>query len=299
MPGPPASQMRAWILASRPKTLPAAAAPVIVGCGAAFYQHSFNLLPALAALLGALLLQIGANFANDVQDFKKGADTEERLGPLRVTQAGLLTPRQVQNGMWLVFGLAMVVGLYLFTVGGWPIIVIGLASIACAIAYTGGPFPLGYNGLGEVFVFIFFGLVAVVGTYYVQALAVTPLAWWVAIPIGLLATGILAINNLRDLPTDHKVGKRTLAVRFGQQAARREYFVLLIITYLVPPLIWLLGLANFWVMLTWLSLPLAWPLVQIVRFQEGRVLNKVLGGTGRLELVYSLLLALGLVLGSL
>lgn len=290
---------QAWILAARPKTLPAAAAPVIAGTGVAIAQHSFQPLPALAALVGALLLQIGANFANDYQDFKKGADTEERLGPVRVTSAGLLTARQVANGMWFVFGLAMVVGLYLLAVGGWPIIVIGLASIACAIAYTGGPYPLGYNGLGELFVFIFFGLVAVVGTYYVQALNTTALAWWVAIPIGMLAVGILAVNNLRDLPTDRKVGKRTIAVRVGQQGARMEYYILIAVTYAVPLVIWLLGLATPFVLLSWLSFPLAWPLIQIVRTQEGRVLNKVLAGTGRLELVYSLLLAAGLILGTL
>jgi 1,4-dihydroxy-2-naphthoate octaprenyltransferase len=298
LPPTTVSPRQAWIMAARPKTLPAAAAPVIAGTAVAYATNNFNLLPALAALLGALLLQIGANFANDFQDFKKGADTAERLGPTRVTSAGLLTTRQVSNGMWLVFGLAMLDGLYLLTVGGWPIIAIGLASIVAAIAYTGGPFPLGYNGLGEVFVFIFFGLVAVVGTYYVQANTVTALAWWVAIPIGMLASGILAINNLRDLPTDRKVGKHTLAVRFGQAGARAEYFVLLAIAYLVPLIIWAIGLASFWVLLTWLSFALAWPLIQIVRTQEGRILNKVLGGTGRLELVYSILLALGLVIGT-
>jgi 1,4-dihydroxy-2-naphthoate octaprenyltransferase len=175
---PQISPRQAWILAARPKTLPAAAAPVVVGTAVALSEGVFSPGPALAALLGALLIQIATNFANDVFDYKKGADTGQRLGPLRVTQAGLLTPAQVMAGMWLTFGLAVLVGVYLVWVGGWPIVVIGLLSILSGMAYTGGPFPLGYNGLGDLFVFIFFGLVAVGGTYYVQALTLSPAAIW-------------------------------------------------------------------------------------------------------------------------
>ncbi len=285
-----------WWLASRPKTLPAATVPVIVGTAAAFKDHAFQPGPALAALAGALLLQIGANFANDVFDFKKGADTAERIGPTRVTQAGLLTPRQVFGGMWVVFGLATVIGLYLVAVAGWPIVLIGLASIAAAIAYTGGPFPLGYNGLGDIFVFIFFGLVAVAGTYFVQAGTVGPVAWWSTLPVGFLATAILVVNNIRDIKTDRTVGKRTIAVRVGERGAKAEYLLLLGGSYLVPLLMWLTGIAQPWVLLAWLSAPMAWPLWQILSKQEGRILNKVLGGTARLELVYGILFAVGLIL---
>ncbi len=295
---PQISTRQAWILASRPKTLPAAAAPVLVGSAIALAAHTFSPLPALAALLGALLIQIGTNFANDVFDFKKGAD-KERVGPLRAVQAGLITPRQMFMGMWVVFGLATLIGLYLVYVGGWPIVVIGLLSILSGIAYTGGPFPLGYNGLGDIFVFIFFGLVAVGGTYYVQAGNVSTLAWWGAIAVGLLGTAIIVVNNLRDIDTDRKVGKKTLAVRLGAKATQSEYFALLAGAYLVPPVIWALNLAGGWVMLSWLSLPLAWQMIRQIQLQKGRALIPVLAGTARLEMVYSLLFALGLALTAL
>ena len=293
---PHPSLLQIWLLAARPKTLPAAAAPVIVGTTAAYSEGVFHFWPALAALLGALLIQIGTNFANDVFDFKRGADTSERLGPLRVTQAGLLSPHQVMLGMWLTFGLAALIGLYLIMVGGWPIIVIGLLSILSGIAYTGGPFPLGYNGLGDLFVFIFFGLVAVCGTYYVQAGSVSALAVWAAIPVGVLATAILVVNNLRDIETDRAAGKKTLAVRFGAKGAQLEYFWLLGLAYLAPLLMWLLGYSTPWVILTWLSLPLVKPLSDKVLREKGRPLNLALAGTARLELIYSFLLSLGLII---
>jgi 1,4-dihydroxy-2-naphthoate octaprenyltransferase len=296
---PQISTTQAWILAARPKTLPAAASPVIVGTAIAIGTKNFSLFPALAALLGALLIQIGTNFANDVFDYKKGADTHERVGPVRVVSAGILSPGQVFAGMWLTFGLATLAGIYLLIVGGWPVVVIGLLSILSGIAYTGGPFPLGYNGLGDLFVFIFFGLVAVCGTYYVQALNLVPLAWWGAIPVGLLATAIIVVNNLRDIATDAKVGKKTLAVRLGARGAQVEYFLLLGISYLIPPVMWALGVSSGWVMLSWLSLPLAFPLIKAIQTQKGRALNPVLGGTARLELIYSLLFALGLALTAL
>jgi 1,4-dihydroxy-2-naphthoate octaprenyltransferase len=290
------SRLQIWLLAARPKTLPAAAAPVIVGSAVAYSEAVFRFWPALAALLGALLIQIGTNFANDVFDFKRGADTSERLGPLRVTQAGLLSPQQVMVGMWLTFGLAALIGLYLVWVGGWPIIIIGLFSILSGIAYTGGPFPLGYNGLGDFFVFIFFGLVAVCGTYYVQAGTVSPLAIWAAIPVGALATAILVVNNLRDIETDRAAGKKTLAVRFGARGAQVEYLLLLGLAYSVPLLIWLLGYSTPWVLLTWLSLPLLKPLINQVLHERGRPLNLALAGTARLELIYSFLFSVGLLL---
>lgn len=288
-----------WWLAARPKTLPAAAAPVIVGTSAAIADGKFQALPALAALLGAILLQIGANFANDVGDFQKGADTHERQGPLRVTQSGLLKPHQVEAGMWATFGLAALVGIYLTSVAGWPVILIGLFSILAALAYTGGPFPLGYYGLGELFVFLFFGLAAVAGTYFVQAGTVTALALWVSVPMGLLAVDILVVNNLRDIETDQAAGKKTLAVRLGAAGARIEYLLCMAVAYVIPIVIWLSGLASHWVLLAWLSLPLALPLVRMIYHEKGRVLNQALAGTGRLELVFALLFSLGLILGTL
>lgn len=294
---PSLSRRQIWLLAARPKTLPAAAAPVVVGTAAAFSDGAVRWGPALAALLGALLLQIGSNLANDVFDYKKGADATGRLGPVRVTQAGLLTPGQVLAGMWLTFGLAALIGLYLVWVGGWPIMAVGLAAIVSAIAYTGGPFPLSYHGLGDLFVFIFFGLVAVTGTYYVQAGAVSSLAVWVAAPVGLLVVNILVVNNLRDIDSDRAAGKKTLAVRLGAGGARAEYMLLLALAYAAPPLMWLVGVASGWVLLAWLSMPAAAASIRLVLRQTGRPLNQALAGSARLALVYALLLAAGLVLG--
>ncbi len=285
-----------WWLAARPKTLPAAMAPVVVGMALAWHEHAFHAGAALAALLGALLLQIGANFSNDALDYQRGADTHERLGPLRVTQAGLLSPQQVMRGTWVVFGLAALCGLYLIARAGWPILVIGLASILAALAYTGGPYPLGYHGWGEAFVFLFFGPVAVVGTYYVQALDYHPLAGIAALPVGLLATAILVVNNYRDLETDRAAGKHTLAVRLGPRGAQIEYLLLLLGAYLTPLYLWWSGRTNAGVLLTWLTLPLSLPLFRAMFRERGRILNRTLAGTARLELLFSLAFALGLFL---
>ncbi len=290
------SSFQVWLLAARPKTLPAAAVPVIVATALAIGEGVFRFGPALAALLGALLLQIGANLANDVFDYQKGVDTSERLGPLRVTQAGLLTPREVMTGMGLIFGLSAIVGLYLITVAGWPLLIIGLLSIISAIAYTGGPYPLGYHGLGDLFVFLFFGLAAVCGTYYVQAGTISLVAYWTAIPIGLLATAILVVNNLRDIETDRQTGKRTLAVRLGARGAQLEYLLLLGVAYFVPLLMGLLGVTEKGVGLTWLSLPLAIQQIRLVFREKGRSLNHVLAGTARLELVYGILFSIGFII---
>jgi 1,4-dihydroxy-2-naphthoate octaprenyltransferase len=268
-----------------------------VGTSVAIGEEVFNFLPALAALLGALFIQVGANFANDVFDFKKGADTTERLGPMRVTQAGLLTPRQVLIGMWVAFGMASLAGLYLIWAGGWPIVVIGILSIISGIIYTGGPFPIGYKGLGDLFVFIFFGVVAVCGTYYVQAGTVSAAAAWASIPVGLLATAILVVNNLRDIDTDREVGKKTLAVRLGTHGTQMEYLLLLLGSYTIPLLMGLLDIASVWVLLAWLSVPLAVRLWRQVTHETGRALNKALAGTARLELVYALLFSMGMIVG--
>ncbi|ATW26552.1 1,4-dihydroxy-2-naphthoate polyprenyltransferase [Candidatus Formimonas warabiya] len=285
-----------WMLAIRPKTLPAAMGPVIVGTALAAGDQAFRFGPALAALLAALLLQIGSNLANDVFDFKKGTDTKERTGPVRVTQAGLLTPRQVMGGMWAVFVLAFLIGTYLIWVGGWPILVVGVSAIISAIAYTGGPFPLGYHGLGEIFVFIFFGPVAVCGTYYVQAGSVSTAAWCASLPVGLLISAVLVVNNFRDLETDQKTGKRTLAVRLGPGHAQMEYVLLLASSLLIPLLMWLTGQSSLWILLSWFSLPLVPPLIGDIRTKRGVPLNATLAGTARLSLVFSILFSFGYLL---
>lgn len=294
-PVPPLSRFQVWALASRPKTLPAAASGVVTGTALALRDGYFRFGPALAALLVALLLQIGSNLANDVYDYERGADTGERHGPTRVTQAELLTPAQVKVGMWVVFGLSALLGLYLAFVAGWVVILIGLAAIFSAIAYTGGPFPLGYYGLGDLFVFIFFGLAAVAGTYFVQAGSVSPQAWWMSIPIGWLIVDILVVNNLRDINADGAAGKHTLAVRFGERGTRAQYIVLLVAAYLLLPALALFGILPWTSLLAWLSLPLAWRTWQIVREQAGPPLNAALAGTGQTTLVYSLLFFVGLL----
>ena len=288
------SKFQTWLLAARPKTLPAAAAPVIVGWGLAFADHAFRLGPALAALAIGLLLQIGANLANDVADFHHGADTAERLGPTRVTSAGLLTPGQVSAGMWSVFALAGLLGLYLFLVAGWPVIVIGVTAVLAALSYTGGPFPYGYYGLGEFFVFIYFGLAATAGTYFVQALSVSLTVWWAAVPMGLLTVAILVVNNLRDIATDASAGKRTVAVRLGPAGTRVEYFICVLAAYLTVTLGVVLGIFPLTALLVWASIFVAGRVWRVIQMNEGRPLNAALAGTGRVELLFGILLAVGL-----
>jgi 1,4-dihydroxy-2-naphthoate octaprenyltransferase len=288
--------VRAWIMASRPRTLTAAIVPVVVGTAVAVRDGVFNPWVALAALFSAVMIQIGTNLANDLFDFKKGVDTHTRLGPTRVTSAGLLTPGEVEIGMWVVFGLAAASGLYVIVAGGWPILVIGVASILAGIAYTAGPFPLGYNGLGDLAVFIFFGLVAVMGTYYAQARAMTLDAGLAAVPVGVLTTAILVVNNVRDADTDREAGKRTVAVLLGRGAARAEYAVLLILAYAVPLALWLLRGASAWALLPLLTLPVAVPLARVVLTTEGPALNRALVGTAQLLAFYGVLFALGIVL---
>jgi len=286
-----------WYLAIRPKTLPAALAPVITGMGLALGDGVFKPGPAFAAMLVALLLQIGSNLANDVYDFKKGTDTCERTGPLRVTQAGLLSPGQVMTGMVVVFALSFLVGIYLIYLGGWPILVIGILAIISAIAYTAGPYPLGYNGLADFFVFVFFGPVAVCGTYYLQAGNVSPVAWWASVFPGMLITAILVVNNLRDIETDRKAGKKSLAVRFGVTFTRVQYVLLVGLSYAIPVVIWLSGLAPFTVLLSWLSLPLAIPGIRDVFTRKGSSLNLTLAGTARLGLIFCILFSVGYIMG--
>ena len=286
----------AWKMAIRLPTLTAAVAPVFVGTGVAVHEDAFDLLPALAALFAAICLQIGANFANDVFDFKRGADTADRLGPPRATQMGALAPRQVYAGMVIVFALATLAGVYLVYAGGLPVVAIGVASIIAAIIYTGGPWPVGYHALGDVFTFVFFGLVAVVGTYYVQAGEVTGLAWAAAIPIGCTVTMILVVNNLRDIGTDSHTGKRTLGVIMGDRGTRAWYFANLAVAYAVP-LIAALTLDVPGMALVALSIPWAYPLVRAIGGgTSGRALNPILKGTARFNLIFAVFLAIGIAI---
>lgn len=287
---------RIWLLAIRLPTLTAAVAPVAVGTAVAIREDVFRTGPAIAALLGALAIQVGANLANDVSDFRRGADTAERIGPIRVTQRGLLTERQVVVAMVLAFALATGAGLYLTAVAGWPVVAIGVASIIAALIYTGGPWPVGYHGLGEVFTFLFFGVIAVVGTYFVQAETITRSALAASVPVGFTVTAILVVNNVRDIETDLRAGKRTLAVVIGRSKTRALFLALV-----AGAMLWSAGLAialrTGWVMLSWLSLPLTLgPIRTVLRTREGPPLNAALRATARLHLVFGLLLALGLAL---
>ena len=294
---PTLNASKIWWLAIRPRTLPAAVAGVITGSALALRDGKFELLPALAALLAALLLQIGSNLANDVFDFERGADSGPRQGPLRVTQSGLLQPRQVKGGLAAVFALAALLGLYLAFTAGWVVIPIGLAAMISAVLYTAGPYPLGYHGLGELFVFLFFGLAAVAGTYFVQAGTVSAAAWLMSIPLGLIITGILVVNNLRDLETDKAAGKHTLAARGGSRFAKGEYLACLVAAYLAIPAYCAFTFLPWSALLTWVSLPLAYASSRIVFTQAGRPLNQALAKTGELALLFSLLLLISTIIG--
>lgn len=290
------SRGRAWLLAARPKTLPAAIAPVVVGAAAALGDRAFAPLPALAALVGALLLQIGVNLANDYFDFGRGIDAPDRKGPLRMTQAGMIPPQQVRLGMVATFAAAALVGVYLVVHAGTPILVVGIASILSALAYSGGPWPLASHGVADIFVFVFFGPVAVCGTYFVQVGSVSTAAATASIAPGLLITAILVVNNLRDIETDARAGKRTLAVRLGVRGSLIEYVLLLGIPFLVPPGFLATGVRGPLILLPLLSLPLVAPLVRSLatRHQDGPAMNAALADTARLSLVFSLLFAVGL-----
>jgi 1,4-dihydroxy-2-naphthoate octaprenyltransferase len=287
--------LQTWLMAARPRTLPAAAAPVFVAIAFALRDGVFHWPSALACLLISLLMQIGANFANDLFDHERGTDTPDRLGPTRVTAAGLISPGQMRLGTAAIFGLAALLGLYLVWLRGWPILTLGAAIIIAALAYTGGPFPYGYHALGEVFVFLSFGLAAVCGTYYAQSGTLTPTIGWASVPLGLLIVNILVVNNTRDIATDTAAHKRTLAVLLGREAMRTEYLLCLLGAYLVPLGLWTFGLTSVGGLLCWFSIPQAVLLYREFSQAEGRSLNKTLGGTAQLALVYAVLFSLGVV----
>jgi 1,4-dihydroxy-2-naphthoate octaprenyltransferase len=293
--------MRIWVMAARPRTLPAAIAPVLVGTAAAVYWAGKLPRPAAfaAALVGSIFIQIGTNLANDYSDAERGADTADRLGPVRVTSAGLVAPQRVLNATWIAFGVAVACGIYLATVAGVVILVIGALSIAAGVLYTGGPRPYGYEGLGEIFVFLFFGLVAVNGSYYVQVEALDALPLGLSIAVGFLATAILVVNNVRDIETDRRAGKMTLAVRMGRHNAVLLYRCLVLGAFVVLPIALIAGEASALPMIGWLALPLAIaPMRAMTNRTDGPALNAALAATGILLAAFSLLVSAGLLLAS-
>ena len=289
------SPLQAWMLAIRPKTLPAGAVPVVLGSALAAAAGGFRLLPALLALVCALGIQVATNFINEIYDFRKGADTADRLGPTRTVAAGIISEKRMIEVSFTLLVVVFLLGLYLVYTAGWPILLIGMLSLLFAWAYTGGPYPIAYSGLGDLFVFIFFGLVAVGGTYYVQVLNLSMPVLIAAVVPGVFSVNILLVNNIRDIDTDRKVGKMTLPARIGGEWARRLYSALTVVAYVVPGVLWLNGYSA-WGMLSLISAPLAYRMIRQLYASEGRELNTVLAGTGQLMTFHGALLAAGLLM---
>jgi 1,4-dihydroxy-2-naphthoate polyprenyltransferase len=317
------SGLRIWLMAARPRTLPAAIAPVLVGSAAAWWtvndacvsasdsvggvatasvfacDPTFRWGAFIAALVGSIFIQIGTNLVNDYSDAKRGADTADRLGPVRVTSAGLVAPRRVLYATWLAFAVAVAAGIYLATVAGPIIIAVGAASIAAGVLYTGGPRPYGYAGMGELFVFLFFGLVAVNGSYYVQLEELDWLPFWLSLSVGFLSTAILVVNNIRDIETDRRAGKRTLAVRLGRERTRTLYAALVAGAFLILPLGVLVSGGPAWALLGLLAVPLARrPADAVLNRTDGPALNGALAGTGALLAAFSVLVSAGLLIAA-
>ena len=290
------SKWETWVLASRPKTLLASAVPVIIGSSIAVFDNEFKPIAAFFALICSALIQIGTNFVNDLYDFLHGTDKKDRVGPTRVLAAGLVTPNEMKIAITIIFGLSFILGLYLVYVGGWIILLIGILSIMAGIAYTAGPLPLAYNGLGDIFVFIFFGFVGTVGTYYVQALQLTPLVFWVSVPVGALITNVLVVNNYRDIDEDKLNGKHTLAVKWGQKFTRLQYVVFTVISYAILLVVYFTYKQELIIFLPVLSLPLAIKLIKMIYTLEGKELNKTLELTAKLSAIYGILFAFGILL---
>jgi 1,4-dihydroxy-2-naphthoate polyprenyltransferase len=290
--------VRIWLMAARPRTLPAAVAPVLVGTALAATDGTFHVLRFVATMLGALFIQVGTNLSNDYSDARRGADTEDRLGPVRVTAGGLVPPRQVLVATAVAFGLAVLVGIYLVVTAGWQLLLVGAASILAGVLYTGGPRPYGYEGLGDLFVFLFFGVVAVSGSYFAQTSTMEWEALVLSVPVGLLAAALLMVNNTRDLQTDRRAGKRTLAVRLGRERARGIYAGEVYLAFFVAQIPWIAGSDSLqpWLLLVFLAVPLAAPVVRTMRSRtDGPALNGALGRTGMLQLAFCVLLSIGIL----
>lgn len=288
------SKTTIWLLAIRPKTLWAAIAPVIIGTAMALEAGGFHLLAFAAALFGGTMIQIGTNLANDYFDFKKGADSQRKIGPIRVTQAGLVTQSEIKRAMVIAFGLALLAGIYLVYRGGWPIVAIGILSITFGVLYTATPLALGYTGLADFFVLIFFGPVAAGGTFYVQTLEINAPVILAGLAPGLFSVAILTVNNLRDMETDRIAGKKTLAVRFGPAFAKVEYIACVITASLVPSILWLMTNQHYLVNIAAAVIILALrPIRKVLSNKDGTELNSVLAHTAQLLLLYSILFSIG------
>lgn len=292
----PESQLKIWYLAARPKTLPAAAAPVIIGCAMAYADQGFHLLSALAALFGALFIQIGTNLANDYFDFKKGIDRDDRLGPERVTQTGMVTAKQIKIATFIAFLLAFLLGIYLVYRGGIPIVIIGLLSILFGVLYTGGPAPIGYIGLADIFVLIFFGPIAVGGTYFVQTGYIENYVLIAGLAPGLFSTAILTVNNYRDIESDRKSGKKTLAIRFGKTFSKMEYLFSIIIPLLIPLILYIIYDRGIYAIASSLVIIPAIPVIKTFFTREGKILNDTLASTGKLLFLFSIIFSIGWLL---
>ncbi len=290
------NKINIWILASRPKTLPAALAPVFVGTAVAINANKLNIIAALIALICSVLIQVGTNFVNDLYDYLKGTDDKNRVGPTRALAAGWISTNQMKRAIYFTFGTTFILGLYLVYLAGWIILLIGVLSIISGYAYTAGPYPLAYNGLGDIFVFIFFGIVATVGTYYVQAIEFSQFALFASIPVGLLITNILVVNNYRDAEEDKKKNKNTLAVKFGKSFSLFQYFVSILISFLIPFYLYFSYNASHFILLPLLTLPLAIKLQLDMIKLSGVKLNKTLEFTAKLSVIYSSLFSIGIIL---
>lgn len=290
------SKVKGWILASRPKTLLAAVVPVIIGSSLAYDVGKFHFFAALVALICSILIQIATNFVNDLYDHLKGSDTKERVGPERALANGWISVNEMKLGIFITFALAFLLGLYLVYLGGWIILVIGILSIISGIAYTAGPYPLAYNGLGDIFVFIFFGVIGTVCTFYIQAHYVDPLIFWASVPVGALITNILVVNNFRDIDQDRAASKITLAVKFGKNFAVGQYIFLVLISYAVPLIAFFIYDKEWFILLPLISLPLAVRLVKMLFTLKGTQLNKTLELTAKFSAIFGLLFAIGIIL---
>lgn len=289
-------KIKIWLNASRPKTLAAGFVPVLVAAGLAYSHDTFLWLPSIAALVCALLIQIGTNFANDYYDFVKGADRDDRIGFERATASGLVSPGTMKKAAFLTMFAAFVLGLYLVWHGGWVILIIGVLSILFGIAYTGGPFPLGYNGLGDLFVFLFFGCVAVMGTYYLNALEWNMQAFWASLAVGALCVNILVVNNLRDVETDKRSGKKTLGVLFGENTLRFEYAGMLLLAFAIPPHFYFQEGYGITIFLPFMIIPFAGKLLMFIfREQDKTKLNKTLEQSAQFMLLFGVLFTIGLI----
>ncbi|MEO8399226.1 MAG: 1,4-dihydroxy-2-naphthoate polyprenyltransferase, partial [Ignavibacteriaceae bacterium] len=289
-------KLNAWVIASRPKTLVAALIPVMVGSALAFHERKFFFIYSLIAWLCSILIQIGTNFTNDLYDFVKGADTEKRKGPQRVLVSGLISVKEMKAGIFIIFGSAFLLGLYLVSVGGAIIFIVGVISIIAGIAYTAGPYPLAYHGLGDVFVFIFFGMVGTIFTYYLHTKEITFISILISIPVGALITNILVVNNFRDIEEDRSANKNTLAVIFGKTFTRYQFIFLLIVSFITPLLLFLFFNFNFYIFLPFLSFPVAVQLIKMLYTFDGIQLNKTLEMTAKLTALFGLLFSLGIIL---